>query len=283
MKGYYRNGGWQRFDSEEEYCFLFVLSGRGSVGDIALSASEGILFDVSQWENEEISLPTEYLKLDFSEREPLRIFGEKGIRANGEAVTLRDTEELRRVAAGFFGRESEVTDSRRRVALCELLLSYIEHDREEKAEDSAAAGYVRYAEDYISAHLGESIQVDAIAEELGITRGYLRNVFFAVHGMSPREYLTEARLQRARTLLEEGDRSVTSIADAVGYEDVLQFSRIFKKHTGASPSQYRADRGITVEKNRARREERVAEKAEPVREIREETPKKKAKDPVWLF
>ncbi|MBR2353787.1 MAG: helix-turn-helix transcriptional regulator [Clostridia bacterium] len=282
MKGYYRNGGWQRFASGEEYCFLFALSGKGMIGETELLAGEGVLLDLSQWNAEEISLPTEYLKLDFSERDLLRLFGERGIRANGEVVLLRDTDELRRVAEGFFARETEVTDSARRGALCTWLLSYIENDREMSGEDSAAAGYVRYAEEYIQTHLGESIQVDAIAEELGITRGYLRNVFYAVHGMSPREYLTEARLQRARELLEERDRSVTSIADEVGYDDVLQFSRIFKKHTGASPSQYRADRGIAVEKNRIRREERV-EKVEPAREVREEAPKKKAKDPVWLF
>ncbi len=280
MRGIYRNGGWHRFSAKEEYCCLLALGGEGRIGEETISAGQGVLLDLSQWSEREIDLPREYLKLEFSEREVLRVFGSHGLRPDGERFSLEDILELRRVADGFFGTETEISDPRRRGALCELILSYV---RSEQTEDSAAAGYVRYTEEYIREHLHESIQVDAIAEELGITRGYLRNVFYAVHGMSPREYLTETRLQRAEELLSEGDRSVTSVAAEVGYDDVLQFSRIFKKHTGASPSQYRKDRGIVVEKSRPKSAERVPVKAEPAEEPRREEQRRRAKDPVWLF
>ena len=283
MRGIYRNGGWQRFSAKEKYCCLLALSGEGAVGKKALSAGEGTLLDPSQWGEDEITLPREYLKLEFSEREVLRIFGAHGIRADGERFALEDLFELRRVADGFFSAEIEVNDPRRRGALCELILSYVKGGRSEQAEDSAAMGYVRYAEEYIRGNLSKSVQVDAIAEELGITRGYLRNVFFAVHGMSPREYLTEVRLQRAEELLLEGGRSVTSVAAEVGYDDVLQFSRIFKKHTGASPSQYRKDRGIMAERGHLESSERRSAKEEPVEEPKREERRRKAKDPVWLF
>ena len=283
MKGSYRNGGWQRFSAKEDYCCLLALSGEGKVGAGVIYAGEGVLLDLSKWSEEEIDLPREYLKLEFSERDALRVFGSHGIRADGEKFSLADLAELRRVAAGFFSVETEVSALQRRTALCELILSYVENEQKAGAEDSAASGYVRYVEEYVRDHLSESIQVDAIAEDLGISRGYLRNVFYSVHGMSPREYLTEARLKRAEELLCEGDRSVSAVAEEVGYTDVLQFSRIFKKHTGASPSQYRKDRGIAVEKVRAERVEKAPVKEEQPKVIAEPTPKKKAKDPVWLF
>ena len=283
MKGIYRNGGWQRFSATEEYCCMLALSGDGVLGGIALEAGEGVLIESARLGEREDSLPREYLKLEFSERSMLRVFGERGIRADGAVFALESVRELSALAQCYFSTEREVADLVRASALCQLILTYVRAEREESAEDSSATGYVRYAEDYIREHLGESIQVDTIAEELGITRGYLRNVFFAVHGMSPREYLTEARLRRAEELLKEGERSVTSVASEVGYEDMLQFSRIFKKHTGVSPSQYRKDNGIVVEAARPNRAvtQREEKKVEEI--VEAPAPKRRAKDPVWLF
>ena len=62
--------------------------------------------------------------------------------------------------------------------------------------------------------------------------------------MSPQEYLMKRRIERALELLADPELAVTEIAQAVGYYDVLQFSRIFKKHMGISPSQYRISIGV---------------------------------------
>ncbi len=283
MKGIYRNGGWQRFSVTEEYCCLLALSGEGVFGGVKLTAGEGVLVEASRLAEREDSLPREYLRLEFSERYLLRAFGERGVSADGVAFALVDPRELAALGQSFFSVEREIDDPRRQSALCALILTYVADANGEREEDSAAAGYVRYAENYIQEHLGESVQVDTIAEQLGITRGYLRNVFFAVHGMSPREYLTEARLRRAEALLKEGERSVTSVAAEVGYEDMLQFSRIFKKHTGVSPSQYRRDNGVVIQSVRHERSAAQQEEKKPVETPVAETPKRKAKDPVWLF
>lgn len=58
-------------------------------------------------------------------------------------------------------------------------------------------------------------------------------------GISPREYLLQQRLSAARYLLENTDLPIGEIADAVGFEDALYFSKFFKARTGMSPRDYK--------------------------------------------
>ena len=53
------------------------------------------------------------------------------------------------------------------------------------------------------------------------------------------DYLTDLRINHARQLMGQTELTMREIADMVGYEDQLYFSRIFKKRTGFTPSAYR--------------------------------------------
>ena len=71
------------------------------------------------------------------------------------------------------------------------------------------------------------------------TRTLLRR-FADETGRSPLEYLQSSRIRRGRHLLETTDRTVASIAGAVGYKDSGTFTALFAKHTGRRPRDYRA-------------------------------------------
>jgi AraC-like DNA-binding protein len=81
--------------------------------------------------------------------------------------------------------------------------------------------------------------VEELARRSGYTPDHFSRVFREVIGLSPKQFIVEARLNRARQLLLESTLSVSQIAEELGYEDIFSFSRQFKTHTGRTPSRYR--------------------------------------------
>ena len=86
-----------------------------------------------------------------------------------------------------------------------------------------------------------SVSVEEIAARLRISPSYLRKIYGSVFGISPQAALMQLRMRRARELLESGETSISLVAASCGYEDPLQFSRIFHKHQGVSPRMYRSN------------------------------------------
>ena len=94
---------------------------------------------------------------------------------------------------------------------------------------------------FIHEHYQERLSVTDIANHFKIDRRHLAYIFKRYTGMSPLNYLTEYRIRRSKDLLRQEEYSITKVAELVGFEDNLYFSRIFKKRTGYSPSSYRQE------------------------------------------
>lgn len=99
--------------------------------------------------------------------------------------------------------------------------------------------YIAAAKEYISQNYAKDIKIADIARELNLDRTYFSTVFKKQTGISPQQFLVVYRLERAAELLVDGDGSVAEAAYAAGYGDIVNFSRMFKKHFGTSPSRYR--------------------------------------------
>jgi two-component system response regulator YesN len=73
---------------------------------------------------------------------------------------------------------------------------------------------------------------------------YISKLFRDYKGLSPCEYLTKVRIDRAVKLLEDSkDSNVYDIAKIVGFHDPSYFTRLFKNQTGMLPTEYRETRG----------------------------------------
>lgn len=92
--------------------------------------------------------------------------------------------------------------------------------------------------DYIAYHYREKIKINELADYIGVNRSYLTSSFKKAIGCSPQEYLVNLRMEKAREMLRNTDMQINAIAAAVGYQDQLAFSKIFKQHFGASPKAY---------------------------------------------
>lgn len=108
-----------------------------------------------------------------------------------------------------------------------------------KPPQTSYSGYVQKAIAYISANYSYPITVEDIAAYVGLSRSHLFRSFEKVIEKSPKEYLTDFRIRQACNLLENSDLSVTAIANSVGFENNLYFSKAFHKVKGMSPKSYR--------------------------------------------
>jgi AraC-like DNA-binding protein len=93
---------------------------------------------------------------------------------------------------------------------------------------------------YIRENFADSeLTLDTVANQARISRYHFSRTFKAQTGRRFIDYLTMLRLNRARSLLAQTDRSITTICHAVGYRDLSHFERTFKSWFGMPPSEFR--------------------------------------------
>ncbi len=81
--------------------------------------------------------------------------------------------------------------------------------------------------------------LEAAAREAGLSPFHFLRVFSGTLGVTPHQYLVRTRLRRAARLLAEGGRPVTDVALEVGFEDLSNFVRSFRRAAGVSPGRFR--------------------------------------------
>lgn len=96
------------------------------------------------------------------------------------------------------------------------------------------------AEKYIlEKYTSESLTVAKVAEHVGISQTHLRRIFNKNRGISPVEYISYLRLEKAKNMLKSTNCSIGEIAYLCGYCDPAYFSREFKCAVGLPPKEYR--------------------------------------------
>ena len=101
------------------------------------------------------------------------------------------------------------------------------------------ARQVRRAQETMLSALDESVPLAALAEDAKLSPWYFCRAFKQSTGLSPHRWMREQRLDRARRLLAEEHRSLTSIAIDLGFASLSHFSAAFKQAMGISPTAYR--------------------------------------------
>lgn len=99
--------------------------------------------------------------------------------------------------------------------------------------------FTKHLTEYLLPRLGEKIDANLVAKDLGISRSKLYSACDKYLGMGIAEYIRTLRLQQAQTLLKDTETAITEIASAVGFDDYNYFRRVFKKETGCSAKKYR--------------------------------------------
>lgn len=152
------------------------------------------------------------------------------------------TDRLTQIAKAVFNEKSPLLTNRMLGEATAKMILSLNSSPERDDNSPCDVGWVSKAKEYIASNYHRRLKVEQIASELHIDRQYLRNLFFKHEGMSTKEYLDRYRMEKAAELLKLKDTTVYIVALSVGYSDALSFSKAFKKHYGASPSQYIASK-----------------------------------------
>ena len=98
---------------------------------------------------------------------------------------------------------------------------------------------VKAAKQYIHDHLSEKIQLNEVAEVVGVGSFQLCRLFKKHTEITMTEYVNRQRIEKARNKLQLPGLQISETAYDVGFTSLSQFNRIFLKYTGESPSEYR--------------------------------------------
>ena len=95
------------------------------------------------------------------------------------------------------------------------------------------------AAEYIREHFAEAISLNSVSTRFHITSSYFSSMFKEIIGENFVDFLTRLRMDKAKAYLTDSDIKVGQISLRVGYSDSRYFSKLFKKHTGLMPTEYR--------------------------------------------
>lgn len=111
--------------------------------------------------------------------------------------------------------------------------------RYEETQKNQEARPIRLAKQYINENYNKAISLESVSNHIGFNPAYFSSMFKKSTGQNFMDYVIEIRILNARNLLVQTNQDVAEIAAKVGYTDLKYFSRIFKKLTNLTPSEYR--------------------------------------------
>ena len=98
---------------------------------------------------------------------------------------------------------------------------------------------IEQAMHYFNDHYNQSIVIDEYAKSRAMTANWFIQNFRKVTKCTPMQYILNLRITNAMNLIDNTNYNMSQIASAIGYENSMYFSRIFKKHTGLTPTAYK--------------------------------------------
>ncbi len=112
---------------------------------------------------------------------------------------------------------------------------------EKKIEEDVDDHLINKIAQYIREHLDEDISLNLLSDKFALNAQYISQLFKNQIGVNFLSYLTSIRMQKAKSLLLSSAKTIVEVSQAVGYNDYRVFTKVFKKHVGVSPSQYRKE------------------------------------------
>lgn len=102
-------------------------------------------------------------------------------------------------------------------------------------------GIIRNTTSYIEEHFRSHLTIDELASRVYLSKDYLGRLFKEITGMTIGGYIQKLRLDLAKRLLSDTDKTVTEIAELSGFGDIKSFYTVFKRELKVTPRKYRGE------------------------------------------
>lgn len=218
----------------------YVLNGKGYYNGKPVSKGQGFLIYPGQAEEyySDKKEPWEFLWIVSSSQEMETVF--KKYNANENFIfEYNNISEIKKISSDIVSKKRAITDSYKMLEIFLRIFNGHMSGEENINHKPSSEIYLNFVVKYIENNIYKNITINEITELLGVSQPYLYKIFTKKFNMSPKQYIIESKISYAKKLLKTTDMSVTQIANSVGYNDILTFSRFFSLRENLSPTEYR--------------------------------------------
>lgn len=265
--GYSKTEGGHRFGPavRSYYLIHYVTAGRGSFTansiTYQLEAGQGFLITPNQQTvySADTAAPWSYIWLGFSGETAEALLSSIGLTAGQPVFHCDCNDQLREtILAMLAHRPGTIAD---RLSVLSLFYSFFSILAQSNSVPTARSigkhsdlpvnqsllhPYINRVNIYIQKHMSEPMTITELATSVGLHRSYLSSLYKEITGLSPLQYLQSVRLTKSKHLLETSTLSVSSIAQACGFERAESYIKLFKRRFGTTPAAYRRFAGAAT-------------------------------------
>lgn len=134
-----------------------------------------------------------------------------------------------------------------RLFLRHIFLTINRYIKEGKQTKNDTINDIERAVHYFNENYSKPISIEQYASEHLVSVNWFIHNFKNVMKVPPMQYIVSLRIAVAKGYLENSNKNITEIANTIGYDNALYFSRLFRKYTGVTPSEYRKRSKIIAE------------------------------------
>ncbi len=208
-------------------------------GDIFLITPNNVVFYQADEEN-----PWEYVWISIEGENVDKYLCNCGLSKKNPVINFERIDKVLECVEKMlkYNESSFYQEMKLQSLLYDFLAILSENLPQKQIDDSKTNYYIEKAIDYINYNYHYDITINDMAKYLSINRCYLSHIFKKYLNISPSKYLVEFRMSKAEELLRNTDLTIKAISNSCGYQDVISFSKTFKKLRKISPSKYRNEK-----------------------------------------